>query len=127
MGTTKNGPFLVCGSCRRSWQSWDEFVVDPQLRLLGLQAVISTPDANVLVFEHRCGSSVSILTRRLRHLLSDPPAEDWPSLRGTDACPGHCLSLADLDACEMPCSNARDRDLIKLVLRIQRGRDDPPA
>jgi hypothetical protein len=111
-------PFRVCGSCRRAWQSWDEFVLDQELRLLGLQAVPGRLDASVLVFDHRCGSSVSVLTRRLHHLLPPPPAE-WPPLRGTEQCPGHCLSLEDLAACDRQCSNARDRDLINIVQRLR--------
>ena len=61
------GPFQTCGCCKRVWPTWDSFVLDQTVRLLGLQAVIIDPDFNVLVFEHRCGGSVSILTRRLRH------------------------------------------------------------
>ncbi len=116
-------PFQTCGACRSRWASWDEFVVDPRITLLGLQAVPSVPDASLLVFEHGCGSSVSILTKRLRHLLPLHPEEaEWPSLRGTEQCPGHCLSLADLAACDRPCRNARDRDLIKLVERLRADR-----
>jgi len=108
-------PFKVCGSCSRPWYSWEDFVADPQLRLLGLQAVTRVPDANLLVFEHRCGSSVSLLTKRLQHLVPDHPAAAWPSLRGTDQCRRHCLSLADHDRCDRPCRHARDRDLLALV------------
>jgi hypothetical protein len=113
---TMQTAFSACGSCRSNWASWDDFLADPALRLIGLQAYLPLPDANLLVFEHRCGSSVSVLAHRLRHLL--PPAEPGglPSLRGTPACAGHCLSLADLAACDRPCSNARDRALIQLVL-----------
>ena len=114
-------PFATCGSCAHAWPTWDDFVRDSQLRLLGFQGTLGHPDTNLLVFEHRCGSSVSVLTKRLRHLLPDHPARHWPSLLGTIECPGHCLSLADLEACDRPCSNARDRDLIKLVQGIKRG------
>ena len=108
-------PVKVCGSCGRPWRSWDDFLGDPQLRLLGLQAVARVPDANLLVFEHRCGSSVSLLTKRLRHLIPEHPADAWPSLRGTDQCRRHCLSLEDHEACDRPCRHARDRDLLALV------------
>jgi hypothetical protein len=114
--------FATCGACRMRWPSWDAFINDPRIELLGLQAVLSVPDANLLVFEHGCGSSVSILTRRLLHLLPGPDGPLPPSLRGTEHCPGHCLSLADLEACDRPCSNARDRDLIKLAQQAQRNR-----
>jgi hypothetical protein len=126
MKAPAGSPFRACGSCSRIWLGWEEFVLDPELRLLGLQAVPERLDASVLVFEHRCGSSVSVLTRRLRHLLPEPPAADWPSLRGTEECPGHCLSLEDLAACDRPCSNARDRDLIKIVQRLREALPVPP-
>jgi hypothetical protein len=116
------GPFQVCGSCRRAWSTWDRFVLDPAVRLLGLQSEIAHPDFNLLVFEHGCGSSISILSRRLRHLLPEPEPGDPPAmLMGTDQCRGHCLRLGDLEACDAPCSNARDRELILLLLRMTKG------
>jgi len=116
------GPFQVCGSCRRAWSTWDRFVLDPAVRLLGLQSEITRPDVNLLVFEHGCGSSISILSRRLRHLLPESEPGDPPtSLRGTDQCRGHCLHLEDLEACDAPCNNARDRKLILLVQRMKKG------
>jgi hypothetical protein len=94
------------------------------VRLLGLQAVITNPDINLLVFEHDCGSSISILSRRLRHLLPEPEAgEPTARLLGTDQCRGHCLRLEDLEACDAPCSNARDRKLILLVQLLKKEAD----
>jgi hypothetical protein len=115
------GPFQICGSCRRAWPTWERFVLDPAVRLLGLQSEIANPDFNLLVFEHGCGSSISILSRRLRHLLPDPgPGDPAGRLRGTDQCRRHCLHLEDLEACDAPCSNARDRELILLVQRMRK-------
>ena len=115
--------FKTCGSCRQNWSSWEDFAYDPALRLLGLQAIAGVPDASLLVFEHRCGSSVSVLTRRLRHLVPDHEAAGWPSLRGTDECAGHCMQLGDNSACPRRCRNARDRALIGLVMRLHEQRD----
>jgi hypothetical protein len=78
-GECGSGHFQTCGSCKRAWPTWDSFVLDPAVRLLGLQVVITNADINVLVFEHRCGSSISILTPRLRHLLPDPEPADPPA------------------------------------------------
>jgi hypothetical protein len=116
------GPFQICGSCRCTWPTWDKFVLDPAVRPLGLQSEITRPDINLLVFEHSCGSSISILSRRLRHLLPEPePGDPRASLRGSDQCRGHCLRLEDLEACDAPCSNARDRKLILLVQGMRKG------
>lgn len=81
----------------------------------------SKPDFNLLVFEHRCGSSISILARRLRHLLPEPePERPLALMFGSEQCHGHCRHLSDLEACDNPCANARDRQLILLILRIKR-------
>jgi len=120
------GPFQTCRACRRAWPTWDSFALDPAVRLLGLQAVLANPDFNLLIFEHRCGSSISILSRRLRHLLPEPESGDPPArLMGTDQCRGHCLLLEDLAACDAPCGNARDRGLIQLVQRMKKGSREP--
>jgi hypothetical protein len=116
------GPFQVCGSCRRVWATWESFLLDPAVRLLGLQSEIALPDVNLLVFEHGCGSSISILSRRLRHLLAEPqPGDPTARLMGTAQCRGHCRHLADLEACDAPCSNARDRKLILLLQSMKKG------
>lgn len=111
--------FKACGACRRGWSSWEEFLADPGLRLLGLQAVSHVPDASVLVFEHQCGSSVSVLTSRLHHLVPEPEPLAWPSLRGTDACARHCLDIADHTPCAQRCRHTADRQLLAMVERAK--------
>ena len=113
--------FQICGSCRRRWRSWNDFVLDPAVRLLGMQVQTDRSDINLLVFEHDCGTSISILTRRLSGLLSDQDdAQPSVSLRDTERCKGHCRVLGDFASCDAPCINARDRELMRLILRIQR-------
>lgn len=112
--------FQACGACKRRWPTQESFLLDPAVRLLGLQAVAHDSDFNVLIFEHRCGSSISILTPRLRNLLPGPgPDEPAARLIGTEECRGHCRTLADLEACGAPCSGARDRMLLRIVLRMK--------
>ena len=80
------------------------------------------PDANLLVFEHCCGSSISILAKRLRHILPDAePATELQNLFGTDPCNQYCRFLDSLTACDRPCANARDRRLIHTVLKMKRS------
>ncbi len=112
--------FQRCGSCGELWKDWRDFVLDPRIRLIGFQAFPSLPDANLLIFEHRCGSSVSVQARRLRHLLPDSmQALDLPNLFGSDTCNQHCRSLENLSACDRSCVNARDRQLVLLLLEMR--------
>ena len=114
------GPFKVCGSCKGAWPTWEGFIRDPNVRLLGLQSLVTHPEANLLVFEHSCGSSISILTRRLRHVLHEPEAGSAAvSLMGTEQCRRHCLMLEDLETCDAPCINALDRRLILMAQKMK--------
>ncbi len=115
--------FKTCGSCGAEWPDWRGFVHDPSVRLLGLQSAPGMADANTLVFEHRCGSTVSVLAYRLRSLLGvEDGVQALPELYGTDTCHGHCRSIQGLALCDRPCSNARDRRLTLHVANLMGDR-----
>ncbi len=105
--------------------TWQEFVFDPALRLLGIQVMEAHPAANLIVFEHGCGSSVSVLASRLRHLLPEPRRFRLPSLFGSEECRQHCREIENLALCDRACANARDRRLA-LLLSGMRERGAPP-
>ncbi len=120
-------PFKTCGSCGFEWADWRSFLLDPGVRLLGLQAAPGMADANALVFEHRCGSTVSVLAYRLRGLLDvEATRGDLPDLYGTETCNGHCRTLEGLAICDRPCVNARDRRLTLRVAEMMGSRPVSP-
>jgi hypothetical protein len=117
--------FRRCGACRRGWQTPEEFLDDPQLLAVGLQVAPHLPESNLLVFEHSCGSSVSVLTRRLRFLLPEPyEGADTTDLYGAQECSLYCRRLEEWALCDRPCVNARDRRLLKLILH-RKGQSAP--
>ena len=120
---SNSGPaFQKCGSCGQAWDLWPDFVLDSGIRMIGFQAFPGLPEANLLLFEHRCGSSISILARRLRHILpASQETADLPNLFGAETCNQHCRFLEDLSACDRSCINARDRQLILLVAKMKSG------
>jgi hypothetical protein len=119
---TAPAPFRLCGSCLREWASWNDFVIDPELRLLGLQAVPNLPDGNLLVFDHACGTSISLLVRRVRPHLPDLEEEALPPARvDLEECRRHCPELEELAACVRPCVKARDRRIVQAILRLKQG------
>jgi hypothetical protein len=120
-------PFRTCGMCRKPWATRQDFITDPSLRLLGLQAVPDYPDANLLVYEHDCGTSVSVLASRLRDLVAaeEPGEAELPLLRGSEECGGFCNRLESLEACGRRCRNARDRRLTLWLAEQQKGRAAP--
>jgi hypothetical protein len=117
--------FRTCGSCRAGWPTAAAFLEDAGVRVVGLQVAEHLPEANLVVFEHACGSSVSVRASRLRFLLPDPAeGDDLPSLYGSEECQGLCKRLEEWKVCDRPCANARDRQLLQLVLRIKAGADE---
>jgi hypothetical protein len=121
----RSGPFRACGACHRDWPTAAAFLGDPSLAVIGLQVVEHLPEANLIVFEHACGSSVSVRASRLRFLLPDPEeGSDFPSLYGAEECQGLCRWIDEWRVCDRRCANARDRQLLQLVLRIKEGSGD---
>jgi len=118
-------PFRECGACGRVWRQWREFILDPGVRLLGLQLAPGMQEANLLVFEHSCGSSISVLASRLRHLVPDDEPDDLRSLYGTEACAEHCRVIENLARCDQACANARDRRLAVMLHEIKLTRNLP--
>lgn len=97
-----------------------DFLHDPRLLLIGLQVAAHRPEANLIVFEHACGSSVSVLTGRLRALDPDAGAGgDFPDRYGSDECQGLCRQLDEWSSCDRPCVNARDRRLLQTIIDIK--------
>lgn len=106
-------PFRRCNMCGQAWASWEAFLHDPQISLIGLQAVPKVPAASVLVFNHaRCGS-ISVRTAKLRPLVGI----DDNSLTEVEACDGCFRDLDDLARCDKPCAIAADR---RLALEVRR-------
>jgi len=116
-------PVRSCGSCGHQWQAWPDFLQDPRVRILGIQVVPNMPEANLLVFEHSCGSSISVLASKLRHLLEGPtPTPHAPCLYGTEACGQECRRIENLNHCSRHCRNSVDRQLAILINSVKQGR-----
>ena len=111
--------FRKCGACKKVWNSADEFVNDPQLKVLWLQVIPGFPDSNCIIFEHRaCGSTVSVLTPKLRYLLPRK-FEYTKDLYGSAECNNHCNTRETMAACEKECVNAQDRELARLLVSLK--------
>ena len=120
----KTAPCCVCGRCHRQWVVWHDFLVDPEVQLLGLQLVQSMPDRNLLVFDHICGTSISVLVNQLRPFVpgSEGAADAGSSeLVSSEECTRLCLDLEHLVACDRPCPRARDRQLAQAIIDLRQG------
>lgn len=115
--------FKKCGACGKIWLTEDAFLNDDQVKVLWLQVIPGFPDANCIIFEHlECGSTVSVLTPKLRHLLKGK-FENLEDLYGTEACNNLCNTRETMAACEKKCVNAIDRELARLLVAFKSGPD----
>jgi hypothetical protein len=112
--------FRTCGMCGRVWETCEQFLEDPEIHLIGLQVMGDLPDANVVVFEHVCGTSVSVLAHRLHDLLGPVADGEWPLalLYGSKDCHGLCIDVGNLDGCDRLCRNAFDRRVTAWIARM---------
>jgi hypothetical protein len=118
--STATTPYRTCGCCGKQWTTWRDFVSDSELRLLGLQMVPNLPDGTLLVFDHCCGTSISLFARRLRSFLPQLDDElDPPDQLGYEECKDRCPELEDLLACDRACARARDRRLVQVILELR--------
>jgi len=103
---------------------WHDFLVDPEVQLLGLQLIQSMPDRNLLVFDHSCGTSISVLVNELRPLMpsnEDATDADSSATVSSEECTRLCLDLEQLVACDRPCPRARDRQLAQAIIDLRQG------
>ena len=118
----KTAPCCVCGRCQKQWTVWREFLVDPEVQLLGLQLVQSMPDRNLLVFDHTCGTSISVLVNQLRPFMpssEDTGGADSAEPVSSEECTRLCVDLEQLVACDRPCPRARDRRLAQAIIDLR--------
>ena len=115
--TINSDPFRTCRLCNQSWSSFDEFIHDPKIQLVGLQAVPKIPKASVLVFIHEGCGSISVLTSKLRQLLDLPEVDE----QAAEECQGCFRDLDELCACTLPCTIASDRLLTQRVIELKRS------
>jgi len=115
--------FKKCGACGKIWSTETEFLDDDQVKVLWLQVIPGFPDANCIIFEHlECGSTVSVLTPKLRHLLKRN-FERLDDLYGTEDCNNFCNTRDTMAACDKKCVNAIDRELARMLVAYKSRRN----
>jgi hypothetical protein len=95
--------FRTCSLCQREWPTRVDFELDPELPVLGIVVHFGDPYRGLVLFNHRCGTTIAIAVADFRDELP-PLAGELHT--GQEGCPGHCLRFADLEACDQPCRNA---------------------
>ena len=93
-------------SCQASWESCEEFVLDPDIESIGM-SFLPGQDAfrAYYFFNHTaCKTTLTINSEDFAVLIEEPIPSNINA--GEDGCPNHCAKKEDLEVCSCECRNA---------------------
>jgi hypothetical protein len=105
--------FKQCPSCRRTWDDYTEFLADPCLQLIGYQVFFEELSGGLFLFNHSCGTTLSITVETLQHLYDGPVYSERAT--GTERCPGLCLIENETSPCPVKCECAYVRSIMQTI------------
>ncbi len=108
-------PFKVCTYCRQSWTNRREFIISPEVAIIGFQPDFYIPEEGLFLFNHissGCGTTMAIEVINFIDLYHGPIYHELN--RGKEGCKGHCLNISNLEPCGANCLMNHIRELIQL-------------
>ena len=106
-------PFKRCTSCTAVWRTRDEFLADPDVKLVGYQAHFEDLKAGFFLFNHSCRTTVAMDVEDFLDLY-DGPIFRQRATGGPD-CMGYCLHRDELRLCPAQCECAFVREILQIV------------
>lgn len=109
-----NNIFKNCPNCSFTWQSREDFLNDPNTKLIGYQAHINNLEEGLFLFNHHsCKSTMSVLSGNFTSLYSGPNYTD--NLHGDESCPEHCLFQLNFEPCPEKCECSYVREIMQII------------
>lgn len=113
--------FKTCSRCRFVWAGRTSFLSDPALHLVGYQVHFEEHTAGLFLFNHSCGTTLSVQAGEFQDLYDGPMFTE--RLTGTEECQGFCLHEDDLSPCFAKCECAYVREVLQVILNWPKKRD----
>ena len=105
--------FKICPSCQLRWTTRDMFLQDPELEIIGYQANFGDLEMGLFLFNHCCGTTLSIWAKDFIDLYHGPLFKKRAT--GSEECRGLCLDKDDLHSCPVHCECAYVREVVTLI------------
>lgn len=105
--------FKKCLPCDKKWFARDDFLWDPDIKIIGYQVNFDDLVAGAFLFNHSCGATLALSVRYFNGLYEGPIFKD--RITGSDDCPGYCLYKDQLDKCVARCECAYVRNIIDII------------
>lgn len=107
--------FKKC-SCGKSWESREEFLVDPQVDVAGYQVSFQNLKEGFFLFNHLLASCRSTMSIQAGQFFDLYKGEVFTArLEGTASCTGLCFHRDDLNPCPAQCECAFVRNILRTV------------
>ena len=105
--------FKKCSVCKKVWITRDDFLYDTEVSIVGYQVHFDELTEGLFLFNHSCGSTISLTAGAFRDLYDGPMFQT--RMTGSDDCPGYCLTNSELRPCPVKCECAYVREIIQLI------------
>ena len=105
--------FKKCSVCKKVWVTRDDFLYDTEVSIVGYQVHFDELTEGLFLFNHSCGSTISLMAGAFRDLYDGPMFQ--ARMTGSDDCPGYCISKSELRPCPAKCECAYVREIIQLI------------
>ena len=105
--------FKNCPTCKKVWQTRDEFLGDPEIELTGYQAHFQELRTGLFLFNHNCRATLAMNLEDFIDLC-DGPIFSSHKVAPAD-CPRYCLNQRELRPCPVECDCHYVRDLIQIL------------
>ena len=110
--------FKSCTVCDFTWTGRDSFLSDPNIKIIGYQVDFHGNKDGLFLFNHKCGTTLSIPVNTFRDLYNGPKYKNI--LANDEQCPNHCLDENDLSSCGLECKLAYGREIIQIIRKWQK-------
>ena len=105
--------FKQCSVCQHRWDSREDFLADPDLKIIGYQVCLDEAEEGLFLFNHICRTTLALKVFAFEDLYKGK-RYDTAAL-GSDRCSGLCLDMTELKGCDYPCKYAYVRDILQRI------------
>jgi hypothetical protein len=109
--------FRKCSNCTYEWKTRNDFLEDPDVKIIGYQANFEALKAGLFFFNHSCGTTIALFAELFTDLYQGPIFQERQT--NGDDCPGYCMNKDDLEPCPSMCECASVREIIQCIKQFQ--------
>ena len=105
--------FKICSNCQEHWESFDAFIQDPRIEVVGYMPIFDDLGNGLFLFNHDCGTTLACRVALFKHLYNGPFYQ--VNRKEESECPGYCQNKTDFSPCPVKCSCAFVRETLQII------------